>query len=184
MALKTWGILLADQRYTLSADNITAGGYTWNAVAIPYFEFHDLDDPASASVRLELRPTPAELKLLAQLNRLVGNTSELWRLEDVSGVLLATRVWIGNILRASIGKQDNLVLECGPSLTAFAATVPRQFGPLCRYISSTECSFAATCAKTWAACTANGQTAIFGGFRWIPPAGTRIVIRETMETIP
>lgn len=183
MPLKAWGVVLAAYRYTLAGESLSAGGFTWGTASIPYFDFADLDDPAMASARLELRPVPAELLLQARLNRLIGGTSELWRIEEVSGSLTATKLWSGVIIRASVGKQNNLVLECGPSLTAFAATVPRQFGPLCRYLSSAECSYAATCAKSWAACTSNGQTAIFGGFRWIPPAGTRIVIRETMETI-
>lgn len=180
---RLWGVKLANLPYVIGPDAVTEGSTTWQPFSCPYFEFADLDDPALASVRVEARPVPSDLSLLVQLGRLVGSRAELWRLEDSGGGFTATKVWTGAILRSSIGKQNNLVMELGPQLAAFAATIPRQFGPLCRYMSTSECSYALTCAKSWAACTANGQNAIFGGFRWIPPAGTRIVIRETMETV-
>lgn len=178
-----WGLKLAGVAWVIGPDQIVAGGATWTPLSCPYVSFADLDDPALASIRLEIRPVPADISLRMQLRRFIGETAALWRLEDSGGGFSATQVWNGTILRASVGKQDNLVLELGPALSGFAATIPRQFGPLCRYASTSECPYALTCAKSWAACQANGQQAIFGGFRWIPPSGTRLVIRETMETI-
>lgn len=183
MATLVWGVMLADYRYVIGPDGIQAGGYSWKPLSVPYFDLADLDHPASASMRMEARPAPEELVMVLQLNRLVASSAELWRLEKSGSAWSATQVWKGTILRASIGTQNNLVLECGPALTAFSGTVPRQFGPLCRYVSQQECAYATSCAKSWSACQANNQTAIFGGFRWLPPAGTRIVIRETMETV-
>jgi hypothetical protein len=165
----------------LAGEAISDGTNTWQPFTDRSFDFLDLDDPALASVRMELQPVPAPILQLWQIGKLIGTAAELWRIDGDPATF--TKIWSGQVLRASIGNEQSLVLELGPSPAQFGAAIPRQFGPLCRYRYTSECPFALTCAKSWAACTANAQTANFGGFRWIPPAGTRLVIRETMETL-
>lgn len=172
-----WGLQLSGFRYVKADQDVTAGGYTWAARVMPTLSFSALSSPQAGLARLAIVDEGSELLNLLQSGKLISSSATLWRLEGNSLPLNATLLFSGQVERAVISGPVTLFLDIGPHSLA-SWKVPR-YGPLCRYRSTTQCPYALTCAKSFAACQANNKTEIFGGFRYLPPAGFRVIWRET-----
>lgn len=132
-------------------------------------------------VRVTIIDEAKELLELQASNTLMFTAASVWRITGDSQPYAATLQFSGAVERAVIGAELAITLDIGTAgMTSWQ--VPR-YGPLCRYRSTSQCPYALTCAKSWAACTANAKQNIFGGYRWIPPIGFRLIWRETDGTV-
>ena len=182
---EAWGLTLTMRdaastvlRYCTGGQNITAGGNTYTAKPMTV-ELTEWDNPDVAEARIVLADTASALARARRRGELDGAAVlvvALWS-TDPATAFVAETIFTGR-LEAAWPKEGWIALRCGPPMADYAAQAPPVFSPLCRYVAASQCSFVTSCNRTYAACTANAQTAIFGGFRFLPTDGTVVEFRD------
>jgi hypothetical protein len=90
--------------------------------------------------------------------------------------------FVGAVESVSV-EDDWAALRLGPPAQPWALLVPPITTAWCRYQSTVQCPYVEDCAKTWVACQGNAKTDIFGGFRFLVPAGTVLTFRDGQVTV-
>ncbi|MBI4916880.1 MAG: hypothetical protein HY825_13615 [Acidobacteria bacterium] len=183
--LEAWGIVLTlrdaaatELSYTTAAESIPWGDTTFIPKPMTV-ELTDWDSPDFAEARIVLADSAFALALSRRRGELDGAlvwVAALWTTAPATAWVAET-MFTGRV-EAAWPKEGWVALRCGPRMADWAAQAPPAFSPLCRYVNATQCSFVTSCNRTYAACTANAQTAIFGGFRFLPVDGTVIEFRD------
>lgn len=191
--LEAWGLELTMRdaagtvlRYCTGGQNITipAGGegeeegVTYIAKPMTV-ELTEWDSPDVAEARVVLADSTFALtqaRRRGELDAAPVLVVALWS-TDPATPWVAETIFTGRV-ECAIPKEGWIALRCGPRMADWAAQAPPVFSPLCRYVATSQCAFVGTCNRTYAACTANAQTPIFGGFRFLPTDGTVIEFRD------
>lgn len=165
-------------RYTDWPDGVTIGGSAYTAWPLSIGSI-----PGSSNLREECLVTLADaagtLKAYKEAGTLRRGTLVVYELigdaleslELVSGMIVSPSI-VGGWCRLRVGRGSAL----------WAVLAPDRFAPECRYRSTAQCTYVASCYKTWTNCGMNGQTAKFGGYRRLPAPGLTIEFRDGEAT--
>jgi len=155
---------------------------TFQPAMIRLAEAVDVQSPNSAIVHFQVVDPGSAMRAVAQGELFRGGSLHLWLLlsRDVStygwGITLLAE---GSVERTGFDELEVLEFEAGPVFVFWATSSPPLVGPTCRYVSTTQCSYANSCAKTPAACAANGKTATAGFVLHLIPPGTVLEFRDS-----
>ena len=173
-------------RWCAAGTNLTIGGNLYTAHPISVEGSPSYGDQAMGSmtvgvadaldvVRTELRNDPQRLK-----GRAIS-ISELLT-TDPATAPAAVPWFVGGIESVSC-VEGWATFHCAPLVQIWALPIPDPISALCRYRSTDQCPYVGQCLGSYAACTANAKTDIFGGWRFIPVTGTRVEFRDGGVTI-
>ena len=165
-------------RITDNPAGITIGG---NPYAAGFLEVGEttLDDSPSVSVRLSNvgnEVTAPDLDGTAQ-GGVIGRTIKIWEVVyDSTGAQLGADTIYSGVVSAFVADSDSAELVGTLAELCTAGMVGLVSSRLCPYrYGGARCNHTtASCDKTFAGCTANGNTARFGGFRTMPTLNTRL----------
>lgn len=176
-------------RYTDLHDGCTVEGNAFTAAPIRIDGAPSYGESALSDIRVSLPNIDNGISTELRANGLLSRRVRVWELRrcSPSDPYIAHLVFDGGVEAVQAVTEDWAALSLGALLRPWATVVPQAFSPLCRYVSTTQCAYVATCNKTYAAgannCTTNAQTAIFGGFRFLPIEGDRVEFRDSGATI-
>lgn len=162
--------------YLCDADSdIVTNSRTWKSAVFESLQFDDIDHPALARVSCKFR---FQLTGLQRESLMPGNAAYLYKITGTSSPFTETLMFSGVIERSLFPDEGAVVLDITSNEAVWTRNIPRQFSTTCGYTNTSQCPYALTCAKSFAACTSNAKTAIFGGFRFILPQGSKVTFRE------
>lgn len=162
--------------YLCDADSdVVTNARTWTRAAFESLSFSDLDHPALAKVSCKFR---YPLTGCQKDSVMPGNSASFYKITGTAAPFTETLMFSGVVERVLFPDESAVVLDITSSEAIWTKSIPRQFSTMCGYTNTSQCPYALTCAKSFAACTSNAKTSIFGGFRFILPPGSKITFRE------
>jgi len=168
------GCIIEGSAYTLYPLTVSAPSYGETALSNLQLKLANANDAISTEHRA---------------NGLLARRSRVWELRrcSPSDAYIAYLIFDGAVEQIVGLAEDWATFALGALLRPWSVLIPQVFSPMCRYTSTTQCAYVATCNKTYAGgsnnCTTNAQTAIFGGFRFLPVEGDRVEFRDSGATI-
>lgn len=172
-----WAAAASDQTYggnTYTARPLVVGGapnYGEAALCRITVSTPDVGD----AIRTELRNDPSRLcRRRVRVFELISS--------DPAVAVVAIPWFDGSVESVTVG-DGYASFQCGPLVTLWGLVVPDPVAGMCRYRSTAQCPYVASCLRSYAACTANSKTDIFGGWRFLPPTGTRVEFRDGGATL-
>lgn len=148
----------------------------------------DPTSPQDSSMEQVLIKVPDPDGKLAKLyvnKQIVGLKVYLW-LVCANQTLTAVEnlpAYLGAIEEVKEVGPGFIVLAVGPDIQTYGKLIPPPFSEHCQFHKTSQCPYTATCAKTFAACTANGKTGIFLGQTHLVPAGFKLEFQDSTQTI-
>ena len=175
-------------RATDLAEGVTIEGESY----VPYgFEIKhapSYGDAALSSMILTALNADGSITTELRANGLLKRRVRIWEMRRSSpaDTLVEHLIFDGAIEQVTCG-EDLAQFQLGALFAPWGVIAPPAFSSQCRYTSTVQCDYVATCNKTYNAgadnCTTNAQTAIFGGFRFLPIEGQRLEFRDSGVTI-
>jgi hypothetical protein len=187
------GVYLANgtlRRYSNWPGGVVISGSTYHAAAgLVVLSAPQYADSSLSEVTIQI-PDPDGFLAASHVSKtLINARVELYCLVAARGDLIlsggpetglvAKLDFAGGIEEVTGVRLGFIGVRVGPAAPLHGVIVPKRFSPRCYKVATDNpsialghgCPYAATCAKTWAACGANGQQANFGGDTHLPPLG-------------
>lgn len=141
-------------------------------------------DEALSQFTLQFPDVYGDLTAAHRDHSLMGSKVELWLLtkDDENDAYNSEQIWVGKVNEVLAIGNGVVSMTAGTGVSIGSHIVPPRFSVYCRWKTTTQCSYRATCAGTIQACVANGQQANFGGQPFLLPSGFRIEFRDNGET--
>jgi len=173
-------------RLTNWSDPVTIDGLVYSPAA--GLTLTDPGSPQDASLEQIsiVVPDPDGVLALAYANKEavgLGVFIWLWVCSQDGLTQGAIQAHVGAVEGVDQVEPGSISLNVGPNIPLYGIVVPPPFSARCQYQRTSQCPFADTCAKTWAACAANGKQSIFFGQTHLVPDGFRLEFQDVSETI-
>lgn len=174
------------ENLTLSVD-VGAGAVNKTFVSTVIRQSNDPEytSPNSAQATIQVADTDGSLRAQVDAGLMRDATFWLWEVysRGPAYTLTAALMLSGSVERTGYVEAAMVEVQAGPSIISVLRSSPPRVGPTCWYTQTSQCTYALTCAKTRAACSANSKLADFGGCLVLLVAGTVIEFRDSSTAV-